>query len=182
MVKASRTLVLIGRATMAVGVPVAVGMLSGCGDEPFDDPLQRASYASLDDCKADWGDDQCEAGEAQAGLGTIDEAPGTAGSGSPASGYRGGSGLTMFWGPWFTQAGRIYARDGSWRDDPAAAARAANRGRAMAIVPAAVARVPTPIAAAHQRYVASARAAGITASTGAIRRGGFGSTGSSSSG
>lgn len=182
MVKASRTLVLIGRATMAVGVPVAVGMLSGCGGEPFDDPLQRASYASLDDCKTDWGDDQCEAGEAQAGLGTIDEPAGSAAGTASASGQRGGSGSTIFWGPWFTQAGRIYARDGSWRDDPGLAARAANRGRAMRIVPAAVARVPTPIAAAHQRYVASARAAGMTASSSSIRRGGFGSSGSSSSG
>ena len=177
MASTPRTLVIIGAAA------VAVGALQGCSDEPFDDPLQRASYASLDACTADWGDTQCEQGEAQAGLGTIDEPTGTTSSStSTSSGYRGGTASTMFWGPWYTQAGRIYGRDGSWRDDPGAAARVASRGNATVVVPASGARVPTPIAAAHQNYLASARAAGKTSASSGIRRSGFGSTGSSSSG
>ncbi|HOA92321.1 MAG TPA: hypothetical protein PLP74_05950 [Quisquiliibacterium sp.] len=175
MASTTRTLVIIGAAA------VAVGALPGCSDEPFDDPLQRARYASLDACQADWGDTQCEPGEAQAGLGTIDEPSGSTSS-STSSGYRGGSGSTLFWGPWYTQSGRIYARDGSWRDDPGMAARVASRGNAVAITPAAGARVPTPIAAAHQNYLASARAAGRTSASSGIRRSGFGLSGSSSSG
>ncbi|HQP68746.1 MAG TPA: hypothetical protein PK072_19105 [Quisquiliibacterium sp.] len=50
MASTTRTLVIIGAAA------VAVGALPGCSDEPFDDPLQRARYASLDACQADWGD------------------------------------------------------------------------------------------------------------------------------
>ena len=76
------TLVLIGAAA-----------LSGCGDGPANN--RRASYATKEECLADWGDlKDCEQQEARSGTGTRSHfywGPSTGSSRSYSSGSRSSS-------------------------------------------------------------------------------------------
>jgi len=127
-----------------------------------DEPLRRASYASLDDCRADWGAEQvCEPAGAQD----------AASSATAGSGHSGGSHTTTYWGPYYTQSGRVYSRDGSWRDDPA---RIGALSHASGFAPVQTSHAPSAIASAHRSMLASR-------ASGSVRSGGFGSSGHASS-
>ena len=162
-----KILLITGAAAVSFAVPAVLGVLFGRSSSGADDePLKRASYASLDDCRADWGAEQvCEPGE-----GPQENAASASGgtSGSRSSGFHSG---TTYWGPYYTQSGRVYSRDGSWRDDPG---RVGSLSRASAYVPMQAAHAPSAIAGAHRSMLAS-RASGST------RSGGSGSTGHASS-
>lgn len=84
------TLVLIG------GGFAAAGVLSGCSGDDAPVAMERKGYATLADCVADWGDPKdCQT-----------QAPS-----SSRSGYVGGA-MPYFWGPYYSQAGRVYHYDG----------------------------------------------------------------------
>ena len=162
-----KILLITGAAAVSFAVPAVLGVMFGrSSSDAGDEPLKRASYASLDDCRADWGAEQvCEPGEA------LSDNAASASGGTSSSHSSSFHSTSTYWGPYYTQSGRVYSRDGSWRDDPG---RVGSLSRASAYVPMQTAHAPSAIAGAHRSMLAS-RASSST------RSGGFGSTGHASS-
>jgi hypothetical protein len=146
----------------------AGAVLPGCGPSVDDQPvqLQRAEYASVEDCLKDWRDEaECEPRR----------------TGGSFAGGGGGGGATPgrlgWWGPYYTQSGQVYRYNG--RVETAAVdVRHATQVQSSALSPNQIYS-----AGGGGRYASVAPAPGATAAkTSAVGRGGFGGTGRGGSG
>jgi hypothetical protein len=161
------------RGGMSLVLVGAASLSAGCGVKDHDvvQNMNRPLYASLEDCKADWGnEDRCE----QSGPSTA-----AAAQGSSNSTHGGGTAATrvFFWGPYYTQSGTVYEFDGRRSSISQMPSRMVSNTQ-QSISPAGV-------YASGGRYVStpphssasSAKSAGVS-----IARGGFGGGGHASAG
>ena len=96
------TLTLIG----ASGVLAGAALIGGC-DKDTSVRVERAGYASQADCERDWSRvDDCSF--------IIDGAQAASGAGSSNStgGVHGGAGGGHWYGPYYTQSGKVYHANG----------------------------------------------------------------------
>ncbi|TDV33949.1 hypothetical protein C7405_110200 [Paraburkholderia caballeronis] len=142
-------LTLIG----ALGVLAGVSLVAGCDNESNSVDVERARYATREECELDWArpddcvyvDDTQPASDAAAsGSG------GTTASGGGSGGHAGGGGAHggRWSGPYYTRSGRVYHSDGGETDE----------------------RISTR----HADAVTESRLADEGGHLGAISRGGFG--------
>lgn len=112
------TLLIIGAVT--VGLTTAV--VSCSEDDADDDPgvtVQRASYASLADCEADWETpNDCESvpmeNTRNPYSSSLASSGGEGASSADATGSGGGShGYARWYGPFYTQSGTVYHANGT---------------------------------------------------------------------
>jgi uncharacterized protein YgiB involved in biofilm formation len=98
-------LVLIG----AAGVLAGAGFVAGCDrNEPIE--VERASYASLADCEQDWQrPEDCS----QAANGS----QGASGPSHTSGGGAHGGGGGHWYGPYYTQSGKVYHANGDETDE-----------------------------------------------------------------
>lgn len=158
-----------GRGRLHLVLLASAGaVLPGCGPSVDDQPvqLQRAEYASVEDCLKDWRDEaECEPRR----------------TGGSFAGGGGGGGATPgrlgWWGPYYTQSGQVYRYNG--RVETAAVdVRHATQVQSSALSPNQIYS-----AGGGGRYASVAPAPGATAAkTSAVGRGGFGGTGRGGSG
>ncbi|WP_367394729.1 hypothetical protein [Cupriavidus sp. Agwp_2] len=116
--KKSPTLWIIGACAVVAGVAA----LGSCTDDADDDPgvtVRRASYATLQDCEADWNTpNDCESVPADdtrnlyssslADVASSPSANGSSGSGHGSTAY-----YARWYGPYYTASGTVYHPDGS---------------------------------------------------------------------
>lgn len=161
-----------GRGRLQLVLLASAGaVLPGCGPSVDDQPvaLQRAEYASVEDCLKDWRDEaECEPRRTGGSLG----GSGYAGGGGGAS-----PGRLGWWGPYYTQSGQVYRYNG--RVETAHVdVRHATQVQHSALSPNQIYN-----ASGSGRYASVAPAPGAApAKTSAVGRGGFGSTGRGGSG
>ncbi|BDB22691.1 hypothetical protein CTP10_R00170 [Cupriavidus sp. P-10] len=116
--KKSPTLWIIGACAVVAGVAA----LGSCSDDADDDPgvtVRRASYATLQDCEADWNTpNDCESVPADdtrnlysSSLADAASSPGA--NGSSGSGHGSTAYYARWYGPYYTASGTVYHPDGS---------------------------------------------------------------------
>ncbi|WP_255519709.1 hypothetical protein [Cupriavidus sp. IK-TO18] len=116
--KKSPTLWIIGACAVVAGAAA----LGSCSDDADDDPgvtVRRASYATLQDCEADWNTpNDCESVPADdtrnlysSSLADAASSPGA--NGSSGSGHGSTAYYARWYGPYYTASGTVYHPDGS---------------------------------------------------------------------
>ncbi|TDF63304.1 hypothetical protein [Cupriavidus sp. L7L] len=116
--KKSPTLWIIGACAVVAGVAA----LGSCSDDADDDPgvtVRRASYATLQDCEADWNTpNDCESVPADdtrnlysSSLADAASSPGA--NGSSGSGHGSTAYYARWYGPYYTASGTVYHPDGT---------------------------------------------------------------------
>lgn len=118
--RSSPTLWIIGACAVVAGV-AAVG---SCSDDADDDPgvtVRRASYATLEDCEADWNTpNDCESVPADDTStlysASLSSPASDAAASSPGTSHGGGSGTHYYahwYGPYYTSSGTVYHPNGT---------------------------------------------------------------------
>ncbi|WP_454734523.1 hypothetical protein [Cupriavidus necator] len=116
--KKSPTLWIIGACAVVAGVAA----LGSCSDDADDDPgvtVRRASYATLEDCEADWNTPKdCESVPVDDtsniySSSLADSASSPTASGSSGSSHGGSTYFARWYGPYYTASGTVYHPDGT---------------------------------------------------------------------
>lgn len=112
--KKAPVLLLIGVGS----VVAATGLLAGCGDEAQHTvKVERTEYASLGECVADWYDssdceDIADDANAASGASSTNAALPVSGANTGSSGGGGHAGGFHWYGPYYTEEGRVYHVNG----------------------------------------------------------------------
>ncbi|RDK06253.1 hypothetical protein [Cupriavidus lacunae] len=113
--RSSPTLWIVGACAVVAGVAA----LGSCSDDADDDPgvtVRRASYATLEDCEADWNaPDDCESVPAD-DTSTIYSSSLAASASDAAASSHGSSGTHYYahwYGPYYTSSGTVYHPNGT---------------------------------------------------------------------
>ncbi len=115
--RSSPTLWIVG----ACAVVASVAVIGSCSDDADDDPgvtVRRASYATLEDCEADWNTpNDCESVPSEDTSNLYSSSLADAASNPSASGSSGGGHSTTYYarwyGPYYTASGTVYHPNGT---------------------------------------------------------------------
>lgn len=169
-----------GQMSLVLIAAASAGALQGCGPLPdgystvasVDETpqlMQRAAYATVEDCARDWGSaEDCEVSFDPEGMDKV--SPSAAGGTVVAHPH------TTWWGPYYSNSGQVYRYDGRVdRVDPVALRP--SRVVTQSLSPAGVYATPSG------RYATTvAHPSAGSAKVAAIGRGGFGAAGRGGSG